>query len=78
VPGVARKVSSMTVVKVQRPMGPPGGPWLVYTKDRQDFDFCERSVALIAKMEASSKMYCEAELIDGHWVIGKRVEDQDW
>jgi hypothetical protein len=40
----------MTVVKVQRPMGPPGGPRLVYAKDRQDFDFCERSVALIAKM----------------------------
>jgi hypothetical protein len=44
----------------------------------QDFDFCERSVALIAKMGASSKMYCKAQLIDGHWVIGKRVEDQDW
>jgi arabinogalactan endo-1,4-beta-galactosidase len=66
------------IVKVQRPVSPPRGPWLIYGEGRKHIRYFEPCERMCAVMGDDFKAYFEAELIDDEWRTGKRVENQDW
>lgn len=73
---------SMTIVKVQRPLNDPDGPWLIY--DRAEKHVEHRISAIVSrytreKMGDAHKAYFKAawSSVVG-WGLSDRVPDQDW
>lgn len=67
------------VVKVQRPMVPPDGPWLVY--DRANLHVVSLPTiphGVRSQMGDDFKAYFHALWADGRWHIGNRVKSEGW
>lgn len=72
----------MEVVKIQRPIIPPDGPWLVYDRRKKHVqEFAESRVPIFVKAALGDdlKGYFRGAwyAVDG-WLFGERVEDQEW
>lgn len=71
----------VTIVKIQRPMQPPDGPWLVYDQRRKMMQTMPQSALppkVIRAMGDDLKGYFNATCGGGALVIGHRVAEQDW
>lgn len=66
------------IVKVQRPVMPPSGPWLVYDQRRKNMQQFEPDIGTKNKMGDDYKGYFRANFTHGKWHIGDRVKDQSW
>jgi hypothetical protein len=66
------------ILKLQRPVYPPGERWLAYNKGRIVLFELQPTPELIAMMGDRYKMYVEAELEDNGFVSPRPVEDQNW
>lgn len=63
-------------VKIQRPIIPPDGRWLVYTEDRRLEIQCTPSIVLVRHMSPNLKAYTEVQLAsDGRFAV---VDDLDF
>lgn len=72
----------MPIVKIQRPIAPPNGDWLIYDKERKleglvpDADIGPDIRNLMRK---DFKGYFVGErLPDGRFAVSRRVKDQNW
>jgi hypothetical protein len=72
-----------TIVKVQRPLNPPEGPWLVYGQGKQNMRMVPDAKvpgSVRAAMKGHAKAYFRAtwDRARGMWIVGERVTPQDW
>jgi hypothetical protein len=51
---------------------------LVYGKGRKNIQHIPQTKAIRKKMRADMRAYFTAEMVNGLWVIGDRVADEDW
>lgn len=72
----------MPIFKLQRPVSPPDGDWLIYDKERKHMGqllAASISAEVRETMGSALKAYFDGEILpDGQFAIHKRVEDQDW
>ncbi len=68
----------MKIIKVQVSLSCPQDPLLVYDREKRFVEMHDQTEAILEALAGSPKGYFEAERDLGKWVIGKRVEDQDW
>lgn len=67
------------IVKVQRPLNDPSGPWLVYDQTRMHRELIEKPPeALVRALGSDPKGYFAALWKGDRWVIGERVKDRAW
>jgi hypothetical protein len=71
--------SPTTIVKVQRPIMPADGPWLVYDQTRRRERLIDTpNPSVLAAMSGDLKAYFRATWTGTAWVIRERVADQPW
>lgn len=69
------------IIKLQRPISQPTGPWLAYSEDRAwVFSLSPSLIPFDAQAAIGDayKGYFEAEMVVGRLKIGRRVADQEW
>lgn len=66
------------IVKVQVPIDGSNGPAMVYDQKRRMERMIPITRSLRRLMQAEVKIYCEATVEHGEFMLGKRVADQDW
>lgn len=70
------------IVKIQRPITPPDGPWLVYDGHRARRQLVEPADVpphvKVAMGDAHRAYFKATWSPPGGWVFTKRVADQDW
>jgi len=66
------------IVKIQRPISPPDGPYLLYNKDRSFMQQMPQTQWLNDLMDKDLKRYFNATRERGTIRILERVPDQDW
>lgn len=69
------------IVKVQKPLNVPDGPWLVYGENREHMEhYREQDLPEHVRktLITRPKAYFEATRSNDRWSIGKRVDAQSW
>lgn len=66
------------VVKIQRPIEPPDGQGLIYTRDRSFMVTADINGALLELMGDRMKIYAEALVEGGDLVVVRVLGDQPW
>lgn len=73
----------MTVVKVQKPIFPPNGLWLIYDEHQKhvtqvSYDTLDRNVRGSFKGTSKGKVYFFAEWDGENWCNFSWTVDKDW
>ena len=70
------------IVKIQRCLEPPDGPWMVYDQHRQRRQYIDPSDVpahvKVAMGEAHKGYFRATWTPPGGWTITKKVADQNW
>jgi hypothetical protein len=70
------------IVKLQRPVSPPNGPWLAYAQGSQKMRMISADrlpTHVIEQMFGINKAFFEGTFdFENGWTFGRRVEMQDW
>jgi hypothetical protein len=65
------------IIKIQVPLSGPGEA-LIYDQTRRNMCTVPITSELRRLMAGAPMIYCEAELENGYFIIGKKTAEQDW